>query len=301
MEWLNYHHLLNFWLVAREGTVRAASELLHVTPASVSVQIKQLERSLGVKLFKKEGRGVALTEMGEQVATYAESIFATGRELMEMVKGRPVGEPMELRVGIRDVMPKLVAFQLLRPALQLDFPMRVVCHEGDMGQLVSALAIHKLDIVLSDTALDPLYKVQAHSYLLGESDVLIVGTRGLANKYRRGFPESLLGAPFLLPMDTAILRRHLDRWFDDIGIAPNVLGEFDDSAMMKIAGRDGLGMLAVPEAIEEDVKQMYGLVRIGIAAGVREQFHGVSIKRKMDHPGVLAIRKQSPETANSCD
>ncbi len=187
MDWLNYHHLLNFWLVAREGTVQRASELLHVTPASVSIQIRQLERSLGVKLFRKQGRGLALTEMGEQVATYASEIFASGRELMEMVKGRPVGRPLELRVGIREVMPKLVAFQLLQPALQLDQPVRLVCQEGDMSELIADLAIHKLDVVLSDTALDSLYRVQAHSHRLGSSSVTIVAVRDLAEKYRRGF------------------------------------------------------------------------------------------------------------------
>ncbi len=130
MDWLNYHHLLNFWLVAREGSVQQASEILHVTPASVSVQVKQLERSLGVKLLQKKGRGLVLTEMGEEVAEYASEIFSTGRELMERVKGRPDGKPQELRVGIRDVMPKLVAFRLLQPALELDVPVRLVCQGG---------------------------------------------------------------------------------------------------------------------------------------------------------------------------
>ncbi len=150
-------------MVAREGTIQRASELLHVTPASVSVQVRQLERSLGVRLFKKQGRGLVLTETGQQVAEYANEIFATGRELMEMIKGSPVGRPLELRVGIREVMPKLVAYQLLQPALLLEQPVRLVCQEGDMAELIADLAIHKLDLVLTDTALDPLYKVQAHS------------------------------------------------------------------------------------------------------------------------------------------
>jgi len=290
MDWLNYHHLLNFWLVAREGSVRQASEVLHVTPASVSAQVKQLETALGVKLFQKQGRSLALTEMGEQVADYATDIFSTGRELMEMVKGRPVGRPMELRVGIREVMPKLVAFQLMQPALELDEPIRLVCQEGDMGELIAELAIHKLDVVLSDTALDPLYKIQAHSHRLGDSKVVILGTRELAKKYRRGFPSSLDGAPFLMPTDASVLRRQLDRWFSDLSLTPIIRGEFADSAMVKIAARSGLGLFAIPEIIEADVKQIYGLARVGIAEGIREEFFCVSVERRIKHPGVLAMR-----------
>jgi len=289
VDWLNYHHLLNFWLVAREGSVQRASELLHVTPASVSVQIKQLERALKVQLLKKQGRGLVLTEMGEQVAEYASEIFATGRELMEMVSGRPVGRPLALRVGIRDVMPKLVAFQLLQPAFHIDQSIRLVCHEGDMSVLVADLAIHKLDVILSDTALDPLYKVQAYSHRLGRSDVVIVGTKELAKKYRDRFPESLNGAPFLLPMDNCILRRAMDQWFSERHLIPCIKGEFADSAMLKIAGRQGLGLFAIPKSIQEDVTSIYGLHEVGLAVGVQEQFYAVSIDKKLKHPAVIAI------------
>ena len=144
MDWLNYHHLLNFWMVAREGSVQRASEMLSVTPASVSVQVRQLERSLGVQLFAKQGRGLVLTEMGREVLEYAEEIFSTGRELLDMVKGKPIGRPLELRVGIRDVMPKLVAYQLLQPAIAGDESMRLICHEGKMADLIADLAIHRL-------------------------------------------------------------------------------------------------------------------------------------------------------------
>lgn len=298
MDWLNYHQLLNFWLVAREGSVQRASELLHVTPSSVSIQIRQLERAFGSKLFKKQGRGLALTEMGQQVSGYAGEIFAKGRELMELVKGRPVGRPMELRVGVRDVMPKLVAFRLLKPALELEQPVRLVCQEGEMSQLISDLAIHKLDVVLSDIALDPLYKVQAYSHRLGESDVMIVGARDLARRYRRGFPASLDGAPFLLPTESSVLRRQLERWFSDLHVAPGVRGEFADSAMMKIAGVSGLGLLAVPGIIEDDVRNIYGLHRVGVAVGVQEQFYAVSVERRIKHSGVLAIREQAKLTAS---
>jgi LysR family transcriptional regulator, transcriptional activator of nhaA len=291
MDWLNFHHLLNFWLVAREGSVQRASEVLHVTPASVSVQVRQLEKSLGVRLFDKQGRGLALTDMGKEVLQYAEEIFSTGRELMEMVKGKPVGRPIVLRVGVREVMSKLVAFQLLQPALMLAPPMQLVCHEGDMAELVADLAIHKLDVVLADTALDPLYKVQAHSYRLGTSDVSFVGSAELVRKYRGGFPGTLQGAPLLLPTTATVLRRQLDRWFYEIGLTPNIRGEFADSAMMKIAGKNGLGLFPIPSIVEEEVKKLYGLSSLGKVPGIQEQFYAVSIDRKIKHPGVLAICK----------
>jgi len=291
MDWLNYHHLLNFWLVAREGSVQQASELLHVTPASVSVQVKQLERSLGVKLLQKKGRGLELTDLGKEVAEYASEIFATGQEMLEMIKGRPTGTPQILRVGIRAVMPKLVAFRLLQPALELDDPVRLVCHEAEMPQLVADLAIHKLDVILTDKAIDPLYKVQAYSHRLASSDVVIMGTKELARKYRRGFPSSLDGAPFLLPTDTSVLRRMMDQWFSDLGLTPMIKGEFADSAMLKIAGRQGLGLFAIPVSIQDDVTAIYGLQQVGVAEGVSEQFYAVSVERKLKHPAVVAIRE----------
>jgi LysR family transcriptional activator of nhaA len=289
MDWLNYHHLLNFWMVAREGSVQRASELLHVTPASVSVQVRQLEKSLGVRLFNKQGRGLALTEMGKEVLQYAEEIFSTGRELMEMVKGRPVGRPMELRVGVRDVMPKLVAFQLIHPALVIEPPLRLVCREGNMADLIADLAIHKLDVVLSDTALDPLYRIQAHSHKLGASDISIMGQAELAKRYKSGFPQSLDGAPFLVPTQETALRRHLERWFADHNITPIIRGEFADSAMLKIAGRSGLGLFAVPTIVEDEVRKLYGLASLGKVPGIQEQFFAVSIERRLKHPGVVAI------------
>jgi LysR family transcriptional activator of nhaA len=289
MDWLNYHHLLNFWMVAREGSVQRASELLHVTPASVSVQVRQLEKSLGVRLFNKQGRGLVLTEMGKEVLQYAEEIFSTGRELMEMVKGRPVGKPMELRVGVRDVMPKLVAFQLIHPALVIEPPLRLVCREGNMADLIADLAIHKLDVVLSDTALDPLYRIQAHSHKLGASDISIMGQAELAKRYKSGFPQSLDGAPFLVPTQETVLRRQLERWFADHNITPIIRGEFADSAMLKIAGRSGLGLFAVPTIVEDEVRKLYGLASLGKVPGIQEQFFAVSIERRLKHPGVVAI------------
>lgn len=289
MEWLNYHHLLYFWTVAREGSVRRASELLHVTPSTLSIQIRELEQSLGVRLFRKSGRGLALTETGEEVQRYAGDIFSLGQEMLDMVRGRPVGKPLLFRVGVKDVMPKLVAYRLLEPTLCLPESVRLVCHEGDLDHLVADLAVHKLDAVLSDTPLDPGLKVRAYSHLLGESEVVLLGTRKLVEALRKGYPGSLNEAPFLLPTQNTTLRRTLDLWFQEHQIRPDIRGEFHDSAMLKIAGRAGVGVFAVPQVIQAEVRQMYDVELLGTLAGVHERFYALTIERKLKHPAVVAI------------
>lgn len=289
MNWLNYHHLQYFWMVAREGTVAKASEKLHVTPATISIQLRDLEKSLGVKLFRKAGRGLALTDMGLAVQAYANDIFSTGQELLDMVQGRPVGGPTILRVGIKDVMPKLVAYQLLEPTLRLPNEVRLRCFEGDLERLISDLAIHQLDVVLSDTPIDPNLKVRAFSHLLGESEVMILGTKALAKKLSPRFPQSLDRAPILLPMQNSALRRSLDYWFELHSLRPNIVGEFDDSAMLKMMGQAGVGVFPVAKAISKQVCKMYGVEPIATLPNITEKFYALSIERKVKHPAVLAI------------
>lgn len=231
--------------------------------------------------------------MGEVVAEYAREIFSTGRELVETVKGRSAGKALVLRVGVHEVTPKLVAYRLLQPALESDPSPRLVCREGDMSQLISELATHRLDVVLSDTALDPLYKVQAYSHRLGQSGVVVVGESKLARAHRKDFPRSLDGADFLLPTENSLLRRQLEQWFREQELRPVVRGEFSDSAMLKIAGSQGLGLLAVPSVIREDVDRLYGLKFVGNIVGVREQFFAVSVERTIKHPSVVAIQRAS--------
>ncbi len=289
MNWLNYHHLQYFWAVSQEGSVARASEKLHVTPATISIQLRDLEKQLGVKLFRKAGRGLALTEMGTAVQSYANDIFATGQELLDMVHGRPVGGPILFRVGIKDVMPKLIAYQLLEPTLQITEDVRLSCHEGDVSRLIADLAIHKLDVVLSDTPIDPLMKVRAYSHLLGESDVVFVGTKELAKAVRKDFPGSLNSVPILLPMRNTVLRRSLDNWFDENQIRPRIRGEFEDSAMMKIMGKAGVGIFPVTAVISEEVQDMYRVEMIAKIPGVTERFYALSVERKIKHPAILAI------------
>ena len=293
MNWLNYHHLHYFWVVAREGSVTKACEILHLTQPTISGQLRELEKAMKGPLFEKSGRGLALTETGRAVFRYADDIFALGRELMDMVGGRPVGRPVRLRVGVVDVMPKLIAHLLIEPALRLPEPVRVVCTEGKLERLAAELTIHNLDVVLSDTPLPPTVKAKVYTHLLGECGVTIVGTPKLVEAYKAGFPKSLDGAPFLLPAEGTALRRSLDQWFDATGVRPLIRGEFEDSALLKTFGRAGEGVFAVPAAAERDVRRHYGVRRIGRAEGVRERFYAVSVERKLKHPAVVAISESA--------
>lgn len=293
MDWLNYHHLHYFWVVAREGSVTQACEALHLSQPTISGQIRELERAMKARLFVKSGRGLTLTETGQAVFRYADDIFALGRELMDLVSGRPVGRPVRLRVGVVDVMPKLIAHLLLEPALRLPEPVRVVCVEGKLDQLAAELTIHNLDVVLSDCPLPTSVKAKVYTHLLGECGVSIVGVPKLVEEYKIGFPKSLDGAPFLLPTEDTVLRRSLDQWFDTLGIRPEVRGEFEDSALMKMFGRTGEGVFAIPSAVEKDIRKHYGVQRVGRAQGLRERFYAVSVERKLKHPAVVAISEKA--------
>lgn len=289
MEWLNYHHLNYFWTVARAGSVSRASEQLRLTQATVSAQLKSLEQALGEKLFHRVGRHLVLTDTGKLVFRYADEIFSLGQEMIGSLKGRPEGRLARLTVGVFDVLPKLVAYQLIEPALKLRQQYRIVCREGTNEELLPALALHDIDVVLSDAPIDTTFNVKAFSHLLGECAMLLFGSGRLVGKYKRGFPRSLDGAPFLLPTRNTTARRSLDQWFDAQRIHPRIVAEFEDSALMKVFGQHGLGLFAAPSVIAPEVQKQYEVKVVGRIAEVRERFFAISLDRKLRHPAVLAI------------
>ena len=290
MEWLNYHHLLYFWTVVRAGSIRKASEQLRISPPAVSTQLKLLEDQFGEKLLARSGRRLVLTETGKTVFSYAEDIFTLGRELMDVVKNRPVGRPLRLDVGVVDVMPKAVVQALLEPALHLRETVRIVCREATSDQLLGRLAIHELDVVFSDSPVDPSLKIRAYSHLLGECGVIFVGAPSIAARYRKDFPQSLQGAPMLLPTENTAFRRSLDFWFESKNIRPVILGEFEDFALLRAFGETGAGVFPLPSVLEAQVQKEKKLKTLGATADVRTQFYAISAERKLQHPAVLAIR-----------
>jgi len=293
MEWLNYHHLLYFWVVAREGSVTRASEQLYLSQPTISAQIRALERSLGEKLFAKSGRNLVLTEIGRVVFRYAEEIFTLGRELTETLKGRAsnrvLGRPVRFLVGIADVVPKLIAYRLIEPALRLTEPVHIICREDKPERLLAELAVHELDLVLTDAPISPSIKIKAYNHLLGECGITIFSPAKTSAGYKRKFPTSLDGAPFLLPTDNTSSRRLLDQWFESQRIRPTVVGEFEDNALLKVFGQTGMGLFTAPSVIEEEVQKQYNVHPIGRIDSVRERFYAISVERKLKHPAVVAI------------
>lgn len=295
MEWLNYHHLLYFWVVAREGSIVQASEQLRLAQSTISEQIRALEASLGEKLFTRVGRNLTLTEMGHTVFRYADEIFSLGRELMDTVQGRPTDRPLRLMVGITDVVPKRVAYRLLEPALRLTQPVQIVCREGKLEHLLTELATYTLDVVLSDAPLGPLVKVRAFNHLLGECGVTFCGTASLIANRQETFPHSLDNAPLLLPTDNTTLRHTLDHWFETEGIRPRVIAEFEDSALLKVFGQQGMGLFAVPTIIETEVQQQYGVDILGHVSAIRERFYAITVNRRLRHPAVMAMSETAQQ------
>ncbi len=289
MDWLNYHHLLYFWTVAKEGGISRAAERLHLAQPTLSNQIKKLENSIGTKLFNRTGRTLVLTETGQVVYRYADEIFSLGRELTDTLKGRPTDKKLKLTVGVPDVLPKLVVYELLKPALELGEDIHLECYEGKLQDMLADLALHRLDIVLADSPLTPDSHVRAFNHLLGECGVTLYGAPDMAKKYRRQFPKSLDGAPMLLPTQNTTLRRYLEQWFDQQGVKPDIRHEFEDSAVLKVFGQAGHGLFFTPTAVEEHVTSQYAVKVVGRVEDIKERFYAISVERRLKHPAVVAI------------
>lgn len=289
MEWLNYHHLLYFWVVAKQGSIAQASKELRLAHPTISAQIHRLEEVLGEKLFERKGRRLVLTEFGRVALRYADEIFTLGREFMDTAKGRSGGRPLRLVVGISDVLPKSAVYRILAPVFLLG-DIRVVCREGSSAaEFMGELAMHTIDVVLSDTPAGPGTSARVFSHPLGECGTAFFAAPALAKACRRRFPRSLDGVPFLLPGESTELRRALGSWFDSLEIRPKVVAEMDDIALTKIAGEAGHGVFAAPDVIEDEVRQRYGVHLVGRVEDVRQRFYAISVERKIRHPAVLAI------------
>ncbi len=293
MDWLNYHHLLYFWTVAREHSVSKAAVSLHVAQPTVSAQLRALERSLGQKLFDRQGRHLVLTAEGEKVFRYAEEIFSLGRELLQSVKGEPQHSPRRFRVGVSDALPKLTTYRLLEPALAMQPSFRLHVRIDKIERLLGELAVHAIDLVVADAPMMPSLRVRAYSHLLGETTVSIFGTADLARSVRRGFPKSLHGAPMLLQTTNTAVRQSLDQWFDVHQIEPMVVGEVEDMAMLQTLGEHGLGLFAAPTVVRREVCRRYKVAWVGEVERVRERFYGISVERRITHPAVRLIADQA--------
>jgi LysR family transcriptional activator of nhaA len=286
---INYKHLHYFWVVAKQGGVARASEHLHLTPQTISGQISVLEESLGEALFSKAGRNLELTETGRLVLSYADEIFSLGGELEEAVRNLPSGRTLVFKVGVADVVPKSIAYRLLAPALALSDPVRIVCKENSLDALLAELALHRIDMVIADGPIPPGVNVRGFNHALGECGVSFLAVPKLAKPLRKNFPQSLDGSPLLIPSETNTVQSRLFQWLDGLRIHPRIVGEFDDSALMKAFGQAGAGIFVVPTAIAEEVAKQFGVQIVGNTEEVREQFYAISVERRISHPAVAAI------------
>jgi LysR family transcriptional activator of nhaA len=293
MEWLNYHHLRYFYVVAKEGSLARAAARLHVSQPSISEQIRELEIALGEKLFRREGRNNRLTDAGQVVFHYAEEIFTLGRELMNAVKQRPGTRTLRLNVGVADSFPKLVTNEILKPVFALPQAVHVVCREGKMEDLLAQLAAHRLDLVLSDEPAPSSANLKVFNHPLGESSVTLCAEAKLATRLKRKFPRSLNGAPALLPAENTTLRRALEAWFRAHDVRPNVVAEFEDLALMKVMAAEGRGFIAVPTVALKEAVTRYQFRSLGQATSCRLQFQAITAERRIAHPAVSVITKSA--------
>ena len=293
MEWLNYHHLRYFWVVAKEGSLKKAAEKLHVSQPSISEQIKELEESLGEALFRRSGRSNVLTDAGQIAFRYAEEIFSRGAEMANAIRQRPGVQSLRLHVGVADAVPKLVTNEILKPVLAMPQTVHVICREGKMEDLLAQLAAHQLDIVLSDEPPSSSVKFRVFSQLLGESGITFCAAGKLAESLRKGFPESLHNAPALLPAENTAMRRSLDKWFRDKQIHPRVIAEFEDGALMKVMGAEGKGFIPVPTVVLHEALTRYRFKVIGASENCRDQFYAITAERRITHPAVVLMTRSS--------
>jgi LysR family transcriptional activator of nhaA len=288
---LNFKHLRYFWVVAKTGSIARAGEQLHLTPQSISGQLSDFEQRLGTELFRRAGRGLELTEAGRRILSYADEIFAIGDELLDVLRDQTTQKIRPFKIGIADSVPKLVAYRLVEPALHIDEPLRLICHEGQLPSLLADLSVHGLDMVIADRSMPTNLNVRAYSHLLGESGLTVFGARSLVEQFSGQFPAYLENAPFLLPGADYAIRPKLVQWLEANDLRPRIVGEFDDGALMKAFGQAGAGLFVAPTAIAQHVSKQYRVEPVGRIDSVIEQIYAITTERKLTHPAIVAISK----------
>jgi LysR family transcriptional activator of nhaA len=299
MDWLNYHHLLYFWAVAKEGGLRQASEKLRVSQPSISAQLRLLEEELGDKLFSRKGRKLVLTEMGQFAFGYAEEIFSLGSEFIAAVRRQEPASKRALRftIGVEDCFSKVLASEILKPVFQMERRVRLVCREGKADELIAQLILHRLDAVLADEPATGELQYKVFSHLLGRDTVSVCAPRQMAATLRRGFPKSLRGAPALLPTPNTSLRRSLDEWFHAADIHPRIIAEFEDGALMKVVAANGEGFIAVPSLTVPECVTRFRLVEVGRLESCSDMSYLITGERRITHPAVRVVSEQARRLA----
>ena len=284
----NYRHLYYFWVVAKEGGMARAAERLGMAVQTVSTQVRELERALGHTLLSPAGRGLRLTDAGLAAMRQAEQIFQLGDALPAAIRDA-VGTPtVRLTVGISDGLAKLAVRRLMQPVMQAP-RLRLLCHEDRFDDLLGELALHRLDVVLADRAAPANPNLKLYSHALGSSALAWYAPPQLHALALQNFPASLATVPVLLPTLQAAVRGRLDQWFERIGIKPNVVGEFEDSALLKTFGAAGMGVFPAAGWVHDELVARYQVTPVGPCEGVEEHFFGIAAQKKVLHPLVQEL------------
>ncbi|MCB0272949.1 MAG: LysR family transcriptional regulator [Bdellovibrionales bacterium] len=289
MQQLNYHHLYYFWTVAKVGSVTKASKQLRLSQPTISSQLRELELSIGEKLFVKKGRGLQLSEKGTMIYRYAEKIFLTGQDLMQALSSKEFGAQPRFYVGSIMVIPKFVTYEFLKPIISKNcIP---ICVEDNLEDLLAKLSLGELDVIFSDSPIPPFVNVRAYNHVLTECDVSICASASIAGIYKENFPASLHNAPFLIPTEGTSLRRALSLWFEKKSIMPNIIAEFQDSALLKVFGQNGHGLFPVPSLIEGEIIKQYNVEVVGRISEVKECFYAISAEKNIRNPILKTIQE----------
>lgn len=288
-DWLNYHHLYYFWRITRDGGLARAAAKLRVSHSTISAQLRQLEGFLGASLFERRGRRLVLTPIGAEVAVYADEIFRTGRELVEVARGHAQNELPSFHVGVVGALPKTLVSRLLEPALRTKAHVRMHVRQGELARLLPELASHRLHLVLSDRPAASGAAPSAYAHLLGHSAIWLYGDEKLARRYRRDFPESLEGAPVLLPGSDSALRATMEKWFADRGINVRMAGDADDAGLLRVLGARGIGLFPVRSGLRAEVEESSRATWVGCLEGAREDYYAISVERRVRHRAVAAL------------
>ncbi|WP_424363704.1 LysR family transcriptional regulator [Methylocystis parvus] len=286
---LNYQHLYYFWIVAKQGSITRASEKIGLSQPTISSQLSAFENAIGSQLFDKDGRRLTLTEAGRQVFGYAEQIFRLGEELSASIQDRRAADRRRLNVGVVNSIPKLVIYQLLKPAFRLDTPIRMNCYEDKRDRLLAELALHGVDLVLSDAPASTASGSRVYNHIIRQSTISVFAAKGDAARYRENFPRCLHNAPFVLPTTNIEIRRSLDEWFEDQRIRPDIVAEIEDSALLKTFAEDGMGLTIAPTIVKEAIERQYQLEIVGELPEIVEQFYAITTQRKMKTPAIAAV------------
>jgi len=286
---LNYNHLYYFYSVARDGSIAKASERLNLTPQTISGQITRFEAQIGVNLFDRKGKKLQLSEMGRLIYQQAEDIFLLGDELKNVLKTQEPAHYLSFTVGITDVIPKVLAYKLLSPALNMKKPVRLICNEGDQSSLLADLAINKIDLILTDQPLQLGGHIKASSQLLTQSQLTFFAAKRITSKFTEPFPLCLSGQPFLMQGKKSAVRQQLVSWLDKQNIATNIVAEFDDSALLKSFGQAGYGLFTGPTLIEDKIAAQYQVEIIGRTEEIKEQYYVILLDRKTKHPAIVEV------------